>query len=68
VEVEEEDEDGYPYDDWIDVPITQGMLMKMVQLSPTLRWLRSNLTNENVEILRRERPDVTFVSAPFVSD
>jgi hypothetical protein len=47
VEVEEEDEDGYPYDDWIDVPITQGMLMKMVQLTPTLRWLRSNLTNES---------------------
>jgi hypothetical protein len=68
VEVEEEDEDGYPYDDWIDVPITQGMLMKMVRLTPTLRWLRSDLTDENVEILRRERPDVTFVSAPFVSD
>jgi hypothetical protein len=51
VEVEEEDEDGYPYNDWIDVPICQGMLMKMVRLTPTLRWLRSNLTDENVDIL-----------------
>jgi hypothetical protein len=30
MEVEEEDEDGYPYNDWIGVPISQGMLMKMV--------------------------------------
>jgi hypothetical protein len=57
LEVGEEDDNGYDY-----VPITQGMLMKMVRLTPTLRWLRSDLTDENVEILRRERPDVTFVS------
>jgi hypothetical protein len=60
--VEEEDEDGYPYNDWIDIPISQGMLMKMVRLTPTLRWLCSNLTDKNVDILCRERPDVTFVS------
>jgi hypothetical protein len=62
VEVEEEDEDGYLYNDWIDVPISQGMLIKMVQLTPMLRWLRSDLTDENVDILHQERLDVTFVS------
>ena len=36
--------------------------MKMVRLHPTLKWLRSDLTAENVAILQQERPDVTFVS------
>jgi hypothetical protein len=52
VEVEEEDEDRYPYNDWIDVPSSQGMLMKMVRLMPMLHWLCSkNLTDKNVDIL-----------------
>jgi len=42
--------------------ISQGMLMKMVRNHPTLRWLRSDLTEENVEILKRERPEITFVT------
>jgi hypothetical protein len=32
VEVEAEDEDGYLYNNWIDVPISQGMLMKMAPI------------------------------------
>jgi hypothetical protein len=51
VEMEEEGEARYPYNDWIDVPISQGTLMKMVRLTPTLRWLRSDLTNKNMDIL-----------------
>jgi len=42
--------------------IPQDMLMKMVRHHPTLRWLRSDLTPENVAILQQERPDITFVS------
>ena len=42
-------------------PIPQEMLMKMVRCHPALRWLRSDLTQENVAILQQERPEVTFV-------
>lgn len=38
------------------------MLIKMVRLHPTLRWLRSDLTEENVAMLKQERPDQTFLS------
>ena len=43
-------------------PIPQEMLMKMVRRHPTLRWLQSDLTPENVAILKQERPEITFVS------
>ena len=43
-------------------PIPQEMLMKMVRCHPTLRWLRSDLTEENVDILKQERPEVAFVT------
>lgn len=42
--------------------ITQEMLMKMVRNHRNLRWLQSDLSEENVEILKRERPEITFVS------
>lgn len=42
-------------------PVSQEVTMKMVRLCPTLRWLKSDLTPENVAILQQERPDVTFV-------
>jgi hypothetical protein len=38
------------------------MLIKMVRLHPTLRWLRSDLSEENVAMLKQERPEITFVS------
>lgn len=44
------------------IPIPQEILVKMVRLHPTLRWLRSDLTTENVAMLRQERPDITFVT------
>ena len=43
-------------------PLPQEMLMKMVRFHPTLRWLRSDLTQENVDIFKQERPDITFVT------
>lgn len=43
-------------------PLTQDMLINMVRRHSTLRWLRSDLTAENVAMLKRERPDFTFVS------
>jgi hypothetical protein len=42
-------------------PISQGAIIKLVRHMPTLRWLRSDLTAENVALLQQERPDVTFV-------
>lgn len=42
--------------------LSQDMLIKMVRHHPTLRWLRSVLTAENIAMLQRERPDITFVS------
>jgi hypothetical protein len=43
-------------------PVTQGMLVKMVRTLPKLRWLRSDLSAENVAMLQKERPEITFVS------
>lgn len=42
--------------------VSQEMLIKMVRNHPALRWLRSDLTKENIAVLQRERPDITFVS------
>jgi hypothetical protein len=33
-----------------------------VRRTLTLRWFRSDLTAENVALLQRERPEVTFVT------
>lgn len=44
------------------VPILQEALIKMVRRHPTLRWLRSDLSHENVALLEQERPEITFVS------
>ena len=38
----------------------QHSLIKFVRNSPNLRWFRSNLSPENVAMLRAERPEVTF--------
>lgn len=35
----------------------QEELIKMVRRHPTLRWLQSDLSNENVVMLKQERPD-----------
>jgi hypothetical protein len=43
-------------------PVTQDMLIKMVRNLPKLRWLKSDLSAENVAMLKLERPEITFVS------
>lgn len=40
----------------------QEVIIKFVRLHPSLRWLRSDLTEENVAMLKEERPDIEFVS------
>ena len=42
--------------------ISQEMIIKMVRNNRGLRWLRSDLTAENVAMLQQERPDITFVT------
>lgn len=45
------------------VPIPQQALIKFVRKAPeTLRWFRSDLTQENKEMLRRERPTILLLS------
>ena len=45
------------------IAIPQTALMKFIRNAPiTLRWFRSNLTTENINILQRERPEIEFVS------
>ncbi len=39
----------------------QSLIVEFVRNAPNLRWLRSDLTPFNVEMLRRERPEVQFV-------
>lgn len=39
---------------------SQENLMKFVRASPNLKWFRSDLTSENIEKLRIERPSVIF--------
>lgn len=43
-------------------PIPQEMLIKMVRHHSNLRWLRSDLTAENIAMLKQEKPGITFVS------
>jgi len=43
-------------------PVTQEMLIKFVRRTPSLRWLRSDLTEENTVMLQQERPEITFVT------
>lgn len=48
----------------IDGPqhLKQTTLIKFVRNTPTLAWLRSDLTDENIAMLQKERPGTTFVS------
>ena len=43
--------------------ITQNALVKFVQFAPSsLRWFRSDLTQENIEMLQEERPEIEFLN------
>ena len=42
--------------------LPQNALMKYIRhCPPSLRWFRSDLTQDNIAILQRERPDIEFV-------
>lgn len=42
--------------------MSQESMMKFVRSTSTLRWFRSHLTQENIAILKKDRPDVEFVN------
>jgi hypothetical protein len=48
----------HPYRYWKQLP--QEALFKFVRHTPTLRWFCSDLTQENIAILKKERPEVEF--------
>lgn len=52
---------GLPRDKWKQEPLPQEVLIKLARCHPSLRWLRSNLNDANAEMLKRERPEITFV-------
>jgi hypothetical protein len=44
------------------LPIPQKALVKLVRRSPNLKWLRSDLSKENIAMLQLEKFDLTFLS------
>lgn len=44
-------------------PFSQEGLMKFVRATKSLRWFRSDLSRESIDILKQERPEVTFLSS-----
>lgn len=42
--------------------VTQDMLIDVARHHPTLRWLKSDLTEENIAMIQREKPEMIFVS------
>ena len=47
---------------WLNNPLPQSVLINFVRNVPTLRWFRSDLTEENKNMLRLERPDIEFLN------
>ena len=46
-----------------ELPIPQTALIKYVRNAPTsLRWFRSDLSDENIKMLQNERPDIEFTN------
>ena len=60
------DEGPGPEDDEIpdgEGPVSQDALIKFVRNAPpSLQWFRSNLTPQNMDMLRTERPGIEFVN------
>jgi hypothetical protein len=42
--------------------IPQNALIKFVRNVPSLRWFRSDLTQENIDMLQLERPDIELLN------
>ena len=52
----------YRYTHSGNVPVAQNALIKFIRHAPpSLRWFRSDLTQENIGMLRSERPNIEFV-------
>ena len=43
--------------------VPQSILMDFVRMNKKLRWIKCDLTPENVAVMKAERPEVTFVSS-----
>ena len=52
----------YGGEEEVESELPQEDLIDMVRNHPSLRWLRSDLSAENVAMLQQERPEMTFVS------
>lgn len=46
------------------LPLSQKALVRGIRAMSQLVWLRSDLTMENVAMLKQERPGITFESSP----
>ncbi|MGK3746149.1 MAG: hypothetical protein ACI8RD_006775 [Bacillariaceae sp.] len=46
----------------IDVVVPQNVLIKFVRNVPSLRWFRSDLTQDNITMLRLERPEIELLN------
>ena len=44
-------------------PFTQNMLIKLVRFHPTLEYLKSDLTDDNIAMLQKERPGIVLVNS-----
>ena len=44
-------------------PVPQSILLDLVRMNKKLRWIKCDLTAENVDDMKVECPEVTFVSS-----
>merc|ERR1712224_260170 len=49
------------YSDEVSIPIPQNALIKFVRNVPSLRWFRSDLSQNNIDMLQKERPEIEFL-------
>ena len=47
---------------YLEKPVPQSILMDVVRKNKKLRWIKCDLTSDNVDVMKVERPEVTFVS------
>ena len=44
-------------------PVPQSILMDFVRKNKNLRWIKCDMTPENVAVMKEERPEVAFVGS-----
>ena len=65
IEDEDDDDDHNVYDedeDHDESTFIQNILIKFVRSVPSLRWFRSDLTSENMTMLRMERTEIELLN------